>query len=391
MHKLRILANDQYVVRFDEGRPDQWSSHSHSELLEKLEETYDSCHLIVVSDYGYGTVSELLLDRLSDLRREDPKPLFVDSKDLRRFRRTKPTLITPNHGEAYVAVERHLPHHGEPSIDHIGTLARRLMTLVGSEFVAVTLADKGVFLLEQDGSSHLLPAFPVAHANDVGAGDTFTSGTALAMASGASLRDSAQIGLVCARIAVGKRRTAVVTQQELLQSVSSLEPPDMPSLHELVGTLQRERAQGRTVVFTNGVFDILHAGHVAFLRQAKQLGHTLVVGINTDESARRLKGKNRPINRETDRLALVRELDSVDHAILFDQDDPSALIRALRPAIHVKGGDYADEELPEASAVEEVGGRIEIIPLAGNLSTSGVIDRIVELELRGSKRAGSRL
>jgi len=133
-------------------------------------------------------------------------------------------------------------------------------------------------------------------------------------------------------------------------------------------------------VFTNGVFDILHAGHVDYLRRAKQLGDVLVVGVNSDKSAGRLKGRNRPINTESDRVALVEALDPVDHVILFDEDDPSNVIRTLRPEIHAKGGDYANQELSEAAAVAEVGGRIEIVPLASDLSTSAVIDRILQLD-----------
>jgi D-beta-D-heptose 7-phosphate kinase / D-beta-D-heptose 1-phosphate adenosyltransferase len=136
---------------------------------------------------------------------------------------------------------------------------------------------------------------------------------------------------------------------------------------------------GKTIVFTNGVFDILHAGHVRILREAKALGDILVVAVNTDSSARRLKGRNRPINSERDRLALVAALDPVDHAILFDADDPSDAIRRLRPHIHVKGGDYQEEYLPEEDAVQEVGGRVVIVPLHGVLSTTRVIDRILAL------------
>ena len=120
------------------------------------------------------------------------------------------------------------------------------------------------------------------------------------------------------------------------------------ALQRLITQLDVERQRGRTIVFTNGVFDILHAGHVHLLRQAKQLGDVLVVGVNSDQSAQRLKGKHRPINSERDRLALVAALDPVDYVALFDEDTPATLIRTLRPHIHVKGGDYADEQLPEA-------------------------------------------
>src|SRR5205085_1619819 len=198
--------------------------------------------------------------------------------------------------------------------------------------------------------------------------------------------------------------TAVVQHQELLQRVSLRDHVEGPTalmrgsgfarwpgsdgahsgearsaVDRLAAQLAEERRGGRTIVFTNGVFDILHVGHVHFLRRAKELGDVLVVGVNSDRSARRLKGRNRPIIGERDRLALVAALEPVDDVVLFDEDDPTALIRALRPHIHVKGGDYADEALPEAEAVRDVGGRIVILPLIGSLSTTRVIDRIIAL------------
>jgi D-beta-D-heptose 7-phosphate kinase/D-beta-D-heptose 1-phosphate adenosyltransferase len=155
------------------------------------------------------------------------------------------------------------------------------------------------------------------------------------------------------------------------------------SAHALAPPLDAERLAGRTIVFTNGVFDILHAGHVELLRRAKALGDVLVVGVNSDASTRRLKGASRPINGERDRAALVGALDAVDHVVLFGEDTPAEAIRALRPHVHVKGGDYAAEALPEAEAIREVGGRIAILPLVADRSTSGVIDRIATLVFDG--------
>jgi len=153
------------------------------------------------------------------------------------------------------------------------------------------------------------------------------------------------------------------------------------ALVRLTTQLDIERELGKRVVFTNGVFDILHAGHVQFLRQAKALGDVLVVGLNSDRSTQRLKGVGRPINNERDRMALVAALDAVDAVVLFDQDTPIELIRILRPNFHVKGGDYADEVLPEAEAVRVGGGQVVILPLVGTLSTSTVIERINALTL----------
>jgi len=192
-----------------------------------------------------------------------------------------------------------------------------------------------------------------------------------------------------------RQRTAVVQYQELLRRVSLREYATSThvstsysqeegvvaqnALLSLVEYLRAEREVGHRIVFTNGVFDILHAGHVQFLRQAKALGDVLVVGMNSDRSTQRLKGIGRPINNERDRMALVAALDAVDAVVLFDEDTPIELIRLLRPAIHVKGGDYADEALPEAEAVREGGGQVVILPLVGTMSTSTVIQHIARL------------
>ena len=216
-------------------------------------------------------------------------------------------------------------------------------------------------------------------ADTVGAGDTFTAAMALALASGASPRLAAQIGMDAAAITITKRRTSVVSHQDLLRR-ASLDAQRLPvELKELVARLDRERWAGKSIVFTNGVFDILHAGHVQLLKRAKRFGDILVVGVNSDASTRRLKGPTRPINREADRLALVAALDPVDYAVLFEDDTPEVTIRAVRPHVHVKGGDYTPESLPERGACEEVGARIEILSLVEGRSPTGVIDKIVSL------------
>jgi D-beta-D-heptose 7-phosphate kinase/D-beta-D-heptose 1-phosphate adenosyltransferase len=180
-----------------------------------------------------------------------------------------------------------------------------------------------------------------------------------------------------ASIAITRDRTAVVSGQELLRRVSLDDNAHAPSLKDLVTRLEEDRYLGRRIVFTNGVFDILHAGHVQLLQRARALGDILVVGINSDASTRRLKGPTRPVNRESDRLALVSALEAVDYAVLFDEDRPDDLIRAIRPHIHVKGGDYDAASLPEIDAVREVGAQVEILSLVHGRSTTALIDRIL--------------
>ncbi len=265
--------------------------------------------------------------------------------------------------------------------------ARQVGGWLAAEYVAITLAERGVFLIDHLGQTTHLSAHPVAVAHDVGAGDSFASALVLALAAGGSIEEATQIGIDAAGIAVTKPRTAVVTYQELLQRVSlrvytwqahTLQESSnlQTALTRLAVQLEVERLDGRTIVFTNGVFDILHVGHVHFLRQAKALGDILVVGVNSDSSARRLKGPGRPINNEQDRLALVAALDMVDYSLLFEADTATDLIRTLHPSLYVKGSDYTDETLPEADVVHEVGGSIVILPLAGSTSTSSMIERI---------------
>jgi D-beta-D-heptose 7-phosphate kinase / D-beta-D-heptose 1-phosphate adenosyltransferase len=411
-HKVRILADGQYVVRFDEGDRRRWSAEGQKRLLANLEGAFKRCDLVVVSDYGYGVASAELIERLRTLRAARPCVLLVDSKDLRRFRHAGATVITPNHLEARLTIEqawdtrvpcfepsgeaRSAPQR-DPDIEWVG---RRLLEMIDAEHAAITMAAEGAVLIDRHGASLHLPAHPVPHANVVGAGDSFAAAMALALGAGATVAEAGQIAIDAAGIAVTRPGTAVVQHQELLQRVSLRDHVEGPialtrasapgsdgaqlgearsAVDRLAARLTDERRAGRTIVFTNGVFDILHAGHIRFLRQAKELGDVLVVGVNSDRSARRLKGRNRPIIGERDRLALVAALEPVDDVVLFDEDDPTALIRALRPHIHVKGGDYADEVLPEAEAVRDVGGRIVILPLIGSLSTTRVIDRIIAL------------
>lgn len=398
LHKLRILANGQYMIRFDEGGgaaeggAECYTEACQRRLLALLEEAYALCDLVVVSDYRYGVLSGPLVAHLQLLHAAQPKVLLVDSKALEHFQALKATVLTPNYQEACALVERmdsahYVSHHFNPmSRDAVERLGKRLLGLLRAEHIVITLGEAGACLLNRQGVCRHFPAHSVPRADDVGAGDTFASALALTLAVGGSLEEAVRIGIDAAGIAVTHPRTVVVRYQELLQRVSLREYAAQASssgvrldLTSLVARLQEARWDGRTVVFTNGIFDILHAGHVQFLRQAKALGDILVVGINSDGSVQRRKGQGWPINSEQDRLALVEALEMVDYVVLFAEDTPCELIRLLQPHIHVKGGDYADEALPEAEVVREVGGRIVILPLAG---THSVIDRIITLAAR---------
>jgi D-beta-D-heptose 7-phosphate kinase/D-beta-D-heptose 1-phosphate adenosyltransferase len=394
LHKLRILADGHYIVRADQDACYD-SRKSQEQMLANLEEVFARCNLVVISDYGYGTASDALIEQVRKLRSLHPCPLLVDSKNLRRFNGLRATVVTPSFEEVRALFDpgrvTKSPLAGS-SLDNAGVeeLGRRLLAMIDAEYAAITMAGDGVVLFGRQGTMRHIPTYRVAPANDVGAGDSFTAAMALAIGAGGTVEEAARIANDAASIAVTRPWTASVSYQELLRRVSlrehttrsthRVEQVGSPqALEHLLAELEIKRLDGRTIVFTNGVFDILHAGHVEFLRQAKALGDVLIVAINSDYSARRLKGEKRPINSEGDRMALVAALDPVDHVVLFDEETPAGMIRLMRPHIHVKGGDYADEALPESEAVREVGGRVVILPLAGSISTSSVIDRIIAL------------
>jgi len=399
-HKIRILADGQYIVRFDDGQTSDRGAACRRRLLAHLEAAFPQCDVVVVSDYGYGVASPDLIERLHMLLATQPRILLVDSKELQQFRNIGATVVTPNHLEAQRLVKPEQSMHPPASkssveLGEIERIGRQLLAILNAEYAAITMAGEGVLLVDRHGTAVHLPAQPVAMVpagGDVGAGDSFSAAMALALAAGASPVDAACIGVDAAGIAVTKRFTAVVEQRELLQRVSLREHAAYPSprvpatesgtreaMARLMAQLAAEREAGKTIVFTNGIFDPLQAGHVEFLHQAKALGDILVVGVNSDRSARKLKGRGWLINHERDRLALVAALDPVDHVVLFDEDNASTLIRGLRPHIYVKGGDYADEALPEEAAVNEVGAQSIILPLAGSLSANEIIDRIAVL------------
>ena len=250
---------------------------------------------------------------------------------------------------------------------------------------AITLDSEGALLIEHNQPPHRVFPQVSRRACGAGAGDTFTSALALALAAGATPVAAAELAGAAAAVVVGKERTATCSAQELREFISA----GGKLFGDLQGLSQRVafyREQGRRVVFTNGCFDILHRGHITYLHRAKALGDVLIVGVNTDAGIRRLKGPGRPINTLEDRLQVLAALSCIDHLIAFDDDTPCQLIRALRPEVFVKGGDYTRERLPEAPLVEELGGIVQILPLVQDRSTTGIIQRIQQVSEMGKAR-----
>jgi rfaE bifunctional protein nucleotidyltransferase chain/domain len=275
--------------------------------------------------------------------------------------------ITPNRKEAEAATGISLT--GESAVTEA---ANRLREACGAAHVLITLGERGLALSGPDGSLEMFPALAREVFDVTGAGDTVLAYFGLALAAGALPGEAARLANLAAGVAVGKLGTSAVTPGEILATADgeTFGRRKVAALGEAVARVEHERSLGRRIVFTNGCFDLLHAGHVQLLERARAFGDLLVVGVNSDGSVRRLKGAERPVVEERDRLAVLAALDAVSLVVVFDADDPLELIRALRPDVLVKGGDYTVATIVGADEVLAAGGRVETIPLMRGRSTS---------------------
>ncbi|MCZ7440184.1 D-glycero-beta-D-manno-heptose 1-phosphate adenylyltransferase [Micromonospora sp. WMMC241] len=250
----------------------------------------------------------------------------------------------------------------------------------GADVVAVTLDTEGAVVGGADGSPRRSHSTPVPASHAVGAGDAYLAAMTLALAAEAGLPTAAQLAQLAATITVADTGTCVCRREDLLAALGTAgEEAGHPALvgaEELTALVAEHRAAGRSVVFTNGCFDVLHPGHVRYLTQARALGDLLIVAVNSDGSVRRLKGPDRPVNPVEDRTALLAALACVDHVVIFEEDSPARLIEAVRPDVYVKGGDYPPEMVPEAPLVRRLGGQVRTLGYVPDRSTSAIIDRI---------------
>ena len=374
--KHRIVAGSQMIVRFDQGDAEPPDEATEDALLAALRTLAPQCDVVLVSDYGYGLVTPRIVEVLGELRSNSSFVLAIDSKRLARYRELAPMVVKPNRREAAELLDLPTPVEDESS-GLIAERSERLLELAGARVVAVTLDRAGAMVFERGRPMLRTHARRACASHPAGAGDSYLAAFALALATRAETASAAQLAAAAADVVVGKEFTATCSAGELQESVAedSRPPADLSGLLNVVESYRR---QGRRIVLTNGCFDILHRGHITFLRQARSLGDVLLVGVNSDESIRRLKGPSRPINCLEDRLRVLAALSCVDHLVAFHEDAPHALIRAICPDVFVKGGDYTRETLPEASLVEQLGGRVQILPYLADRSTTRLIERIAD-------------
>lgn len=366
--KLRIMSRHQQLIRLD--FEESFSGHDYAAMQRRYEALLAEIDVVVLSDYGKGTLSAV--DGLVAAARSAGKAVLVDPKgsDFSKYRGA--TLITPNLSEFEAVV-------GSCQNDEaVVTKGEALRAELELNALLITRGEKGMTLLRSGEAALHLPTRAQEVYDVTGAGDTVISVLAAALAAGQSLADATVLANLGAGVVVGKLGTASVTISELQTAMRAQDEVERGVVdeHTLEALIRDAQSHGETVVMTNGCFDILHAGHVSYLAEARKLGDRLIVAVNSDASVKQLKGEKRPVNSLSQRMAVLAGLESVDWVVPFTEETPERLICHLIPNVLVKGGDYRPEEIAGGKCVIDNGGSVEVLGFIEGCSTTNVIDAI---------------
>lgn len=399
INKIRLVGNGQQIARIDRNDRYLLEADAENALMARFREALPTQNVVILSDYGKGTCTERVCREVIRMSSDANKPVIVDPKgtDWEKYRGA--FVITPNMKELNLFAGQSILNDDAAIEDaHQGVYHR-----LGIRYLLLTRSERGMSLLDDRTALHI--STQAREVNDVsGAGDTVVAALAVKLAENTkNIEEAVRFANAAAGVVVGKQGTATVTMDEVLayiaEDAKGNEEPGIYTMRDmdaLERTLGRWRAAGKTIVTTNGCFDVLHVGHLKVLQEAKRQGDRLVVAVNADAAVRRLKGQQRPINGEMDRAAMLLSLRMVDAVVIFDPmeefdaltesekaklsakalaaapEAPMALMRRIRPDVHVKGGDYAAADVPEAFFAK----RLVLVPFADGYSTTGTLERM---------------
>ncbi len=374
--KTRYIAGGQQLLRADDEAVQPLNPIEEEQVIAAVRNMLPgkegAIGSLILSDYGKGVLTSGLTRKLIGLARDSDVPVLVDPKGRDFSRYAGADVITPNQKE--LAEATGMLSDGD---DDIVTAARHVIETCGIKRILVTRGAKGMALVGSDTTQHF-----AAQAHEVfdvsGAGDTVVAVSAAAVAVGADLSIAVQLANAAAGIAVSKSGTAVVRSAELAAAVDGAARGAIVSREEAAGRAAAWRDRGLRVGFTNGCFDLLHPGHIALLRQARDECDRLVVGINTDASVVRLKGPSRPVQDEASRASVLSALAMVDLVVSFAEDTPKELIEEIQPDVLVKGSDYTIDQVVGAAFIQSYGGRVVIADLMDGYSTTSTLSRLQE-------------
>ena len=364
--KTRVQSRGQQLIRYDK---DAILQESYS-FFDELKKNLSSIDAVIISDYAKGVINNI--SEIIELCKINKIPILVDPKGTDFGKYEGVDILTPNQSEFEVIM-------GVSGSDEmLVQKARDMIKDLDLKALLITRSDKGMLLVERNGEYTFLDTRAVDVFDVTGAGDTVISSFAASLSAGHTYNEAANFANFAAGIVVGKIGTAYINQTELKEynpfsKVSNMKQKTLSKLEKLVNLCRKDSEK---IVMTNGCFDILHAGHIAYLEQARSLGDKLIVAVNSDDSVKRLKGEARPINSVDDRVKVLSGLSSVDWIITFEEDTPLKLITALEPDILVKGGDYEVEEVVGSKEIIESGGEVQILCYKEGFSTSAIIEKL---------------
>lgn len=367
--KTRIIAQNQQIVRVDKEIKDPLNADLRKKLLDFFTEKIQEIDGVILSDYNKGVLDFELTQTIITLANKHRKLILCDPKGKDYSKYSHASLITPNRTELEQALHLKLDSHAN--------LSKALQILKETYQIAmplVTLSEQGIAFLEK-GELVNCPTIAKEVYDVTGAGDTVIASLTLSLLESKSLKDACEFANAAAAVVVGKMGSALASLEEIALILNQTHPKILP-LEKLLETLDQQKIvftkDQQKIVFTNGCFDLLHKGHASYLQKAKALGDILIVGLNSDDSIKRLKGDKRPIVSEKDRAFLLASLSCVDYVVVFEEDTPIKLIQALKPDILVKGADYLNKEVIGSELAKET----HLMEFEEGYSTSAIIEKI---------------
>ena len=370
--KTRVSAGHQQFIRIDEETIEPPTDTTKNKILDQLEKILQDITVVIVSDYAKGFITEDIVQAIISEAKKKNIPVLVDPKGKSAGKYRGATAITPNNKEFMDLVGL----NNLPDEDGIRERALCMCESNDFEYIVFTRSEKGISVIgKNDRQKKDFPAVEKEVIDVTGAGDTVVSAIALALGSGFSIDRCVEIANIAASIVISRFGAAQTTVEEIYTAMNpkSISVLDLEVAFKEIEQLKK---RGKRIVFTNGCFDLVHAGHISSFHQALEFGDVLVVGLNSDESIRRIKGDKRPIVGLKDRITLLTALSCVDIVIPFEEDTPQALIEKIKPDVLVKGKDWEGKVVAGAEFVRSYGGKVAFIELEQGLSTTNIIERI---------------
>ncbi len=373
--------HQQQLFRIDEEITDPLPDEQNKKILQTYREKLPQADIVCLQDYNKGLLSASVCGEMIRLAKQAGKKVLIDPSPRADYSKyTSATLITPNRTEASIAVGFEIKT-AENYPDAAGELKKRLRL----DAVVITLDKEGAYL-KTDSISELVPTRPRNVYDVTGAGDMVLATLAAALAAGVDYKSAVQLANIAGGIEVEKFGTATVSREEIINEIVSQnrgKSGKIRTVETFLTELNWHRSQNEKIVFTNGCFDVLHRGHIEYLKFCKDAGDILVVGLNSDASVKAIKGPDRPVNNQLDRAAVLAAMEAVDYIIIFDEPDPLNLIKQVKPDILIKGKDWEKKGIIGADFVKQHGGQILFAPLVEGKSTTGIIEKVKSLKKQG--------